>query len=226
MILNYNIFKIILVLKKINILFIKNMSCNNIIKRLKFNVIILGEAQVGKTSMISNLKGNKFEESGLSTTGIDFHNDEATFDGNKYKFKIFDTAGQERYRSISSQQIKVADGFMVVYAVNLPNSFEQIRWWVDTIEEETDITKKPVMLVANKVDVNDRKITHDEGYEYACSRKIKYIETSAKTGYNIKEAFNELYKDIYNIGKDDIKLTEENIKIRQSIYRRNKKKKC
>ena len=192
------------------------------IKRLKFNVIILGEGQVGKSSMISTLKGNKFEETGISTTGIDFYNDEAIFDGNKYKFKIFDTAGQERYRSISSQQIKVADGFMVVYAVNLPQSFEQIRWWIDTIEDETDITKKPVMLVANKVDIKERIITHNQGYEFASSRKIKYIETSAKTGYNIKEAFNELYTDIYNIGKDDIKTTEENIKIRQSLNKRKK----
>ena len=196
------------------------------IKRLKFNVIILGEGQVGKSSMISTLKGNKFEETGLSTTGIDFYNDEAIFDGNKYKFKIFDTAGQERYRSISSQQIKVADGFMVVYAVNLPQSFEQIRWWIDTIEDETDITKKPVMLVANKVDIKERIITHNQGYEYASSRKIKYIETSAKTGYNIKEAFNELYTDIYNIGKDDIKTTEENIKIRQSLNKRKKGRRC
>ncbi len=196
------------------------------IKRLKFNVIILGEGQVGKSSMISTLKGNKFEETGISTTGIDFYNDEAIFDGNKYKFKIFDTAGQERYRSISSQQIKVADGFMVVYAVNLPQSFEQIRWWIDTIEDETDITKKPVMLVANKVDIKERIITHNQGYEFASSRKIKYIETSAKTGYNIKEAFNELYTDIYNIGKDDIKTTEENIKIRQSLNKRKKGRKC
>jgi len=196
------------------------------IKRLKFNVIILGEGQVGKSSMISTLKGNKFEETGISTTGIDFYNDEAIFDGNKYKFKIFDTAGQERYRSISSQQIKVADGFMVVYAVNLSQSFEQIRWWIDTIEDETDITKKPVMLVANKVDIKERIITHNQGYEFASSRKIKYIETSAKTGYNIKEAFNELYTDIYNIGKDDIKTTEENIKIRQSLNKRKKGRKC
>ena len=196
------------------------------IKRLKFNVIILGEGQVGKSSMISTLKGNKFEETGLSTTGIDFYCDEAIFDGNKYKFKIFDTAGQERYRSISSQQIKVADGFMVVYAVDLPQSFEQIRWWIDTIEDETDITKKPVMLVANKVDIKERKITHNQGYEYASSRKIKYIETSAKTGYNIKEAFNELYTDIYNIGKDDIKTTEENIRIRQSLNKRKKGRRC
>ena len=196
------------------------------IKRLKFNVIILGEGQVGKSSMISTLKGNKFEETGISTTGIDFYNDEAIFDGNKYKFKIFDTAGQERYRSISSQQIKVADGFMVVYAVNLPQSFEQIRWWIDTIEDETDITKKPVMLVANKVDIKERIITHNQGYEFASSRKIKYIETSAKTGYNIKEAFNELYTDIYNIGKDDIKTTEENIKIKKSLNKRKKGRKC
>lgn len=196
------------------------------IKRLKFNVIILGEGQIGKSSMISTLKGNRFEESGLSTTGIDFYDDQATFDEKTYKFKIFDTAGQERYRSISTQQIKVADGFMVVYAVNLPNSFEQIKFWIDTIEEEADITKKPIMLAANKVDVKDRIVTHDQGYEFANSRNIKYIETSAKTGYNIKEAFHELYEDIYNIGKDDIKTAEENLRIRKSINRRKKKKKC
>ena len=196
------------------------------ITRLKFNVIILGEGQVGKSSMISTLKGNKFEEVGVATTGIDFCNDEATFDGKKYKFKIFDTAGQERYKSISSQQIKIADGFMVVYAVNLPKSFEQIRWWIDTIEDKADISQKPVMLVANKVDVKDRVITHNQGYEYAANRKIKYIETSAKTGFNIKEAFNELYTDIYNIGKDEIQATEENIRIRQSINKKRKRKKC
>jgi len=200
------------------------MSC--VVKRLKFNVIILGEGQVGKSSMISTLKGNKFEEVGIATTGIDFYNDEATFDGKKYKFKIFDTAGQERYKSISSQQIKIADGFMVVYAVNLPKSFDQIRWWIDTIEDKADISQKPVMLVANKVDVKDRVITHNQGYEYAFNRKIKYIETSAKTGFNIKEAFNELYTDIYNIGKDEIKATEENIRIRQSINKKRKRKKC
>ena len=67
--------------------------------------------------------------------------------------------------------------------------------------------------------------TKEEAEAFAQQENIKYIETSAKTGYNIKEAFNELYTDIYNIGKDDIKATEENIKIRQSIDRRHKKKK-
>ena len=199
------------------------MSVN--IRRTKFNVIILGDGQVGKSSIIGNLKGKEFDDVGLSTTGIDFYNDTATFDGKIYTFKIFDTAGQERYKSISTQQIKLGDGFMVVYSVDLPNSFIQIRHWIDTIEEEVDLTQKPILLVANKVDL-ERKISHNEGFEFASDRNIKYIETSAKTGFNIKEAFNELYTEIYNLKKDDIKNTEENIKLKMISKNKKKKKFC
>ena len=195
------------------------------IKITKFNVMILGDSQVGKSSMIGNLKGKEFDEVGLSTTGIDFINDTATFDGKEYTFKIFDTAGQERYKSISTQQIKLGDGFVVVYSVDFPNSFIQIKNWIDTIEEEVDITKKPILLVANKVDL-ERKISYKEGYEFASNRNIKYIETSAKTGFNIKKAFNEIYTDIYNLKKDEIKLTEENIKLKMLSKKKNKKKCC
>ena len=199
------------------------MSCE--IRRTKFNVIILGDSQVGKSSMIANLRGIKFDADGLSTTGIDFFNDTATFDGKKYTFKIFDTAGQERFKSISTKQIKLGDGFMIVYSVDLPTAFIQTKWWIDTIDEETDITKKPVLLVANKIDL-ERKVTQKEGYELASTRNIKYIETSAKTGFNIKEAFNELYTEIYNVKKDDIKATEENIKIKKLSKKKNSKAFC
>ena len=195
------------------------------IRRTKFNVIILGDGQVGKSSMIRCLLGREFEDVGLSTTGIDFFNDKATFDGKVYTFKIFDTAGQERYKSISRQQIKLGDGFMVVYSVDLQDTFHQIRQWIDTIEEEVDITSKPVLLVANKVDL-ERKISHNDGYEFASTRNIKYIETSAKTGFNIKEAFNKLYTEIYNLKKDDIKTTEESIKLKMLSKNKNKKKYC
>ena len=175
--------------------------------------------------MIGNLKGKEFDEVGLSTTGLDFINDTATFDGKEYTFKIFDTAGQERYRSISTQHIKLGDGFMVVYSVDFPDSFIQIKHWIDTIEEEVDIAKKPILLVANKVDL-ERKISYKEGHEFASTRNLKYIETSAKTGFNIKKAFNEIYTDIYNLKKDEIKCTEENIKLKMLSKKKNKKKFC
>ncbi len=197
---------------------------SNEIRRTKFNVIILGDCQVGKSSMIANLLGKEFEDTGLSTTGIDFYSNKATFDGKVYTFKIFDTAGQERYRSISTQQIRLGDGFMIVYSIDLPKTFNQIRNWIDTVEDEVDITKKPILLVANKVDL-ERKVSHNEGYEFASTRNIKYIETSAKTGFNIKKAFNELYTEIYNLKKDDIKNTEENIKLKM-LSKNKKKKKC
>ena len=193
------------------------------IKRTKFNVVILGDGQVGKSSMISNLMGKEFDEAGLSTAGIDFCNDKANFDGKEYVFKIFDTAGQERYKSISTTQLKLGDGFMVVYSVDLPETFKQVKWWIDTIEEEADITKKPVLLVANKIDLK-RVISHNQGYDFATKKNIKYIETSAKTGFNIKEAFNDLYTDIYNLAKNEIRATEENIKIKMQSKKKNGKK--
>ena len=112
---------------------------------------------------------------------------------------------------------------------NKINAFSNFKIYfshiVDTIEEEVDITSKPVLLVDNKVDL-ERKISHNDGYEFASTRNIKYIETSAKTGFNIKEAFNELYTEIYNLKKDDIKTTEESIKLKMLSKNKNKKKYC
>ena len=186
---------------------------SNHIKRLKFNVIILGESQVGKSSMISSLQGEPFEDYSLSTTGIDFFNDTAEFDGVKYKFKIFDTAGQERFKSISGSTIKVADGFLVVFAANNINSFEQVKYWIHTIEEQINLENKPIIIVANKIDL-EREVLHDEGLKYTKSNNLKYYETSAKTGYNIKEVFHELYSDIYNLKKNSLNTSDNNINIK------------
>jgi small GTP-binding protein len=168
------------------------------ITKKKFNIIVLGEQSVGKTSVISRLKGKKFEDTTLSTAGIDYYIDEKTFDGIKYKFKIFDTAGQERYKSIAGSTIKLADGFIIVYAVNNPKSFEQVQYWIDTIEEGTDLKKKPSVLLANKIDL-ERSVTKEEGEEFAKSKSITYSETSAKTGLNIKETFDNLYNNIFQL---------------------------
>ncbi len=194
---------------------------NKEIKRKKFNIIVLGEGNVGKTSIIKFLKNNYFEEDILSTVGMDYYNVEKEIDGVTYTFKIFDTAGQERYKSISTSTIKLADGFLIVYAVDNRNSFQQIQFWIKTIIEQTDINKKPIILVGNKIDL-PRVISTEEGTNYSQEKQFKYFETSAKTGDNIKEVFNELYLDIYNLKSK----TNENFKIRKKSQKITKKRKC
>ena len=106
------------------------------IKRTKFNVCLLGEGHVGKTCIVTKYTKNIFDDNTLMTVGVDNCMDQVTFDGNEYIIKIFDTAGQERYRSVSTNFISLSDGFFVVYAVDDRKSFECIDKWINSIEEK------------------------------------------------------------------------------------------
>ena len=167
------------------------------IKRTKFNVSILGECIVGKTSICSVFLGNPFLETTISTVGIDNAFSTVKFDGEKYKFKIFDTAGQERYKSISKSTISLADGFLLVFAVDDKKTFDILGEWIKSIKENCDISKKVLILVGNKIDIENREVTKEEALSFAKDNNIKYFETSAKSGVGIKEIFNILFEDVY-----------------------------
>ena len=172
------------------------------IARTKFNVSILGERTVGKTSMCSVFLGNKFSENTLDTIGIESTLTSAKFDGKEYKFKIFDTAGQERYRSIANTTINLADGFLLVFGVDNNKTFETLGQWIKSIEEKCDIKKKVLFLVGNKIDIENREITKEDALSFAKTNNIKYFETSAKTGDGIKEIFNLLFEEVYKKSKE------------------------
>ena len=91
----------------------------NKIKRTKFNVCLLGEGQVGKTCIALVYTGHKFDGNTLMTVGLDNFLDTKKINGVEYKFKIFDTAGQERYRSISHQTIQISDGFVLYFLLSI-----------------------------------------------------------------------------------------------------------
>ena len=174
---------------------------NNNIKRKKFNLSILGEKTVGKTCLVESLLGKPFNESHIATIGIDTINHKFKIDGKEYVFKIFDTAGQERYNSVAATTIKIADGFLLVYSVNNKESLEKINIWIQNIEDFVNRKEKVLMLVGNKIDINERTISNEEGTKFAKERNMKYFETSAKTGFGIKEAFNQIFNDIYELNK-------------------------
>ena len=206
------------------------------IKRKKFNVSILGETQVGKTNMVCVLKGQGFQPQILSTIGIDNFVDKAVFDNTEYTFKIFDTAGQERYQKVvADSTIKIADGFLMVFSVDKAETLQKINYWLNFIDQHTNLKEKVLLLVGNKIDLQNREVSNEEGFNFAKERKMKYFETSAKTGFGIKEAFQQLYKDIYDLylsldnkNEGNNKKQTENIVIKKEDVKvdKKKKKKC
>ena len=192
------------------------------IQRKKFNISLLGESKVGKTSIVKKLKNDSFSDEGLLTAGIDSYIDEAEIDGKKYKFKIFDTAGQERFKSISKTTIKFSEGFMIIFSVTDRNSFKSVDDWINSIKDTVQLQTKSIYLIGNKIDAPNREVLNEEAFEYAKMNNLKYFETSAKTGHGIKEVFAQLYQDIYNLQKE-LGLDKDNLDLAD---RNNKKTSC
>ena len=199
------------------------------IERLKFNIFLLGDTQVGKTSMIEALEGKPFRETNLSTIGVDFIFKSAVFDGKKYDFKIYDTAGQERYQSIGDANLKISDGFLLVFSVDKKNTLDRIDRWIENIEKNVDTKEKVLMLVGNKNDVEEREVSNEDGMKFAKEKKFKYFETSAKTKYGIKEVFDEMFNDIYQLSKkleNNGNQIEPNAKLDKKDLTKKKKRRC
>ena len=154
------------------------------------------------------------------TFGNDYFFDELNIRNIKYKFKIIDTGGMLNQRKIASQTINISDGIVLVYSFDYKNSLQIVNYWLKEIEESGNIENKVIILIGNKIDMQNRQISTEEGRKLAKEKNIKYFETSAMNGLNIIKAFKELYKNIYDLffnslTKDEkIRLTQtENINI-------------
>lgn len=193
-------------------------------KQKKCVIIVLGESQVGKTSFINRFNTGSFERDTLTTIGLDFVVKEMTLeDGTKVNVKIFDTAGQERFRNLTKNFYQKADGAILMYSETDEDSFNKIDGWLTKLGEnapENVIT----FLVANKCDSLERTVTKQRGVELSRTKKIKFYESSAKQNINVNKVFEELVKDIIKIKNEDapnIIVTKEN-----NNSKNNKKKKC
>lgn len=193
-------------------------------KQKKCVIIVLGESQVGKTSFINRFNTGSFERDTLTTIGLDFVVKEMTLeDGTKVNVKIFDTAGQERFRNLTKNFYQKADGAILMYSETDEDSLNKIDGWLTKLGEnapENVIT----FLVANKCDSLERTVTKQRGVELSRTKKLKFYESSAKQNINVNKVFEELVKDIIKIKNEDepnIIVTKEN-----NNSKNNKKKKC
>ena len=170
-------------------------------------IITLGNSAVGKSSFILKYTDNSFSQEYLSTLGVDYkHKKIKLKNGKDVRVRIFDTAGQERFKSVSFSFIKKADGVILIYDISDLDSFKAVDNWIKSIRE-TGKEKLPIVLVGNKCDLSDdeRKISLKEGQDKANEFQIPFYETSCKDGINIKEVFEKLVDDIIEKGNKNIR---------------------
>ncbi|XP_040492733.1 ras-related protein Rab-6B isoform X1 [Ursus maritimus] len=153
----------------------------------KFKLVFLGEQSVGKTSLITRFMYDSFDNTYQATIGIDFLSKTMYLEDRTVRLQLWDTAGQERFRSLIPSYIRDSTVAVVVYDITNLNSFQQTSKWIDDVRTErgSDVI---IMLVGNKTDLADkRQITIEEGEQRAKELSVMFIETSAKTGYNVKQ---------------------------------------
>ena len=180
-----------------------------------FKVLLLGDSDVGKSSLILRYTEETFNSKLVNSIGVDFKMKKKEIDGKIIKVQIWDTAGHERFRSITYSYYRGANAIIIVFDLSDKKSFISITEWLKQIEKHA---KENVFkfLVGNKSDlIDERKVTYEEAKQYADEHDLPYIETSAKEGININELFDTSIKTFLTntkifVGEKNIKLNSQN----------------
>ena len=163
-----------------------------------FKFIIIGDSAVGKSNILLRYINNKFNEEFQSTIGVEFGAKNLKIEDKIYRIQIWDTAGQESFRSITRAYYKNSVCACVVYDITNRNSFENIKSWIDDCKKQSP-KNVFLVLIGNKIDLeNNREVTYEEGLKFAQKNGMLFFESSAKTGANIEEIFT---KSSYEIAK-------------------------
>ena len=173
-----------------------------------FKVVLVGESGGGKTSMITQFIDQIFQEDQQSTTGGTFSTKDVICDGSKIlRFEIWDTAGQEKYRSLTTMFYKDANAAVMVYDVTRAESFEELKnYWAKQIKENSPINII-LVIAANKSDlIEQEQVDEGEARNFAKELNAIFISTSAKSSEGINSLFEEIAKKY--TGSTDIKIKE------------------
>ena len=170
-----------------------------------YKVILVGESGVGKTCLLSMYVKGVIEQT-IPTIAVEFCTKEIELcDGTKVKVQIWDTAGEERFKSLAMTYYRKAYGILLLFDVTKKSSFMACKNYLEEVRINSD-KKCVIYLVGNKIDlVDERVITKEAAEEFAKNENIKYIETSAVKNMKVTEAFTSLLNDIYKAKQEDDK---------------------
>ena len=159
-----------------------------------FKVLLIGNSDVGKSSLILRYVDQIWNDVFVPTIGVDFKVKSLEVDKKLVKMQIWDTAGQERFRNVISSYFKGAHGILLIYDITAKDSFKELENWLGEVERNAN-SQVLKILIGNKCDLEDRReISKDEGEAFAMRNGMQFMETSAKLNTNVNEAFEALAK--------------------------------
>jgi small GTP-binding protein len=165
---------------------------------ISFKIIVIGDSGVGKSCLTTQAVRNNFEEFYTATVGFEFLTFNMRINNNVLKLQIWDTCGQEVYKSLISNFYRNSSLALILYAINNKDSFQHAETWLNDLKNQANPNVK-VFLVGNKSDLeNERVISKEEGERFKEEKKLdRFFETSAKTGENARSALLEAAKLLY-----------------------------
>ena len=191
-----------------------------------YKVLLLGDSTVGKTCFLLRYCDKTFQEAFVSTIGLDYRFKSMRLkSGKKIKLQIWDTAGQDRFRALTKNYFKGANGIIIIYDVTNLKTYENVKTWITQIKEEVN-QNVVIYLVGNKIDVEKEKklVKTEDGEKIAEEFKLTFFETSAKDGINIDETFESLAEKIDEV-YSKLEKPEKEIK-KNKLYNGKSKRKC
>ena len=199
---------------------------------ISFKIIIIGDSGVGNSCLLKRAVQNTFDPNYHATLGFEFLLMHFHVNDIKVKLQIWDTCGEEKYKSLIKGFYKNTSLALVVYDINDQNSFDSLNNWIKDIIEHTS-EDLPIFMVGNKCDL-EKIVSSEDAKSFADSNRIEYFsECSAKTGYNVKETFFEIVKHLYKKyvelkSKNTLPSTSKKLKINENNeeIKFSKKRKC
>ena len=177
---------------------------------IKLKLIVVGNQSTGKSCILNRFVNETFDEKYQATIGLDFQSKNITIHDQDVRLIIYDTAGQEKFRSLIPMYIREAQIILLIYDISDRESFDSMPRW---IQEVKDVINKEVVyaLIGNKIDLEkERKVTFDEGKKLAEQNNFVFQEVSAKTGENFEKLFEvQIYEAVYNKFRSEFDKREE-----------------
>ena len=190
-----------------------------------YKVLLLGDSTVGKTCFLIKYTDKTFQDVHMATIGLDYRLKNMTLkSGKNVKLQIWDTAGQDRFRAITKNYYKGANGIILIYDVTNPQTFGNVKSWISQIREEAS-PNVLIYIAGNKIDMQeDRKIKKEDGQKLADEYSFPFVETSAKEGINVNETFEDLVEKIDSV-YSKIETSNGGVK-KNKLYKGKKKGSC
>ena len=176
-------------------------SVDNSISVTRHKIIFVGDAGVGKTSIINRIVDNPFNETYEMSIGVDFMSKNIRYHGQNIKLQMWDSAGQEKYKGLIPSYVRNSSIVFIVYDISSKASFNNVNNWIAFIKSIENTT---LVLIGNKIDLTTREVQTSEGAAFAKKENMAFFEVSAKTNQNIKNTFYTVVADLPTFAENGV----------------------